>query len=66
MPLDLFYTMVQKVKNDQKLKSRGGPALMDFQHFFFLPNWLLSHCTPFGHILMQRVIDRQCSLAIKF
>ena len=28
MPLDLFYTMVQKKsKNDQKLKSRGGPAL---------------------------------------
>ena len=27
MPLNLFYTMVQKVKNDQKLKSRGGPAL---------------------------------------
>ena len=27
MPLYLFYTMVQKVKNDQKLKSRGGPAL---------------------------------------
>ena len=29
MPLDLFYTMAQKVKNDQKLKSRGGgPALI--------------------------------------
>ena len=27
MPINLFYTMVQKVKNDQKLKSRGGPAL---------------------------------------
>ena len=28
MSLYLFYTMVQKkVKNDQKLKSRGGPAL---------------------------------------
>ena len=27
MPLYLFYTMVQKLKNDQKLKSRGGPAL---------------------------------------
>ena len=26
MPLYFFYTMVQKVKNDQKLKSRG-PAL---------------------------------------
>ena len=26
MPLNLFYTMVQKVKNDQKLKSRGAPA----------------------------------------
>ena len=24
MPLYLFYTMVQKVKDDQKLKSRGG------------------------------------------
>ena len=24
MPLYLFYTMVQKVKNDQKLKSRGS------------------------------------------
>ena len=24
MPAYLFYTMVQKVKNDQKLKSRGG------------------------------------------
>ena len=24
MPLNIFYTMVQKVKNDQKLKSRGG------------------------------------------
>ena len=24
MPLYVFYTMVQKVKNDQKLKSRGG------------------------------------------
>ena len=24
MPLNLFYTMVQKVKNDQKLKSRGS------------------------------------------
>ena len=27
MPLNVFYTMVQKVKNDQKLKSRG-PALI--------------------------------------
>ena len=28
MPLNLFYTMVQKSQNDQKLKSRGGgPAL---------------------------------------
>ena len=27
MPLYLVHTMVQKVKNDQKLKSRGGPAL---------------------------------------
>ena len=29
MPLYLFYTMVQKSQNDQKLKSRGGggPAL---------------------------------------
>ena len=27
MPLYFFYTMVQNVKNDQKLKSRGGPAL---------------------------------------
>ena len=26
MPLNFFYTMVQKNKNDQKLKSRG-PAL---------------------------------------
>ena len=26
MPLYFFYTMMQKVKNDQKLKSRG-PAL---------------------------------------
>ena len=24
MPLYLFHTMVQKVKNDQKLKSRGS------------------------------------------
>ena len=24
MPLNIFYTMVQKVKNDQKLKSRGS------------------------------------------
>ena len=28
MPLNLFYTMVQKSQNDQKLKSRGGPALI--------------------------------------
>ena len=27
MPLYYFYTMVQKVKNDQKLKSRGGGVL---------------------------------------
>ena len=27
MPPDLVYTMVQKVKNDQKLKSRGGVLL---------------------------------------
>ena len=27
MPLYLLYTMVQKVKNDQKLKSRGGSCL---------------------------------------
>ena len=28
MPLNFFYTTVQKVKNDQKPKSRGGgPAL---------------------------------------
>ena len=26
MPLYVFYTMV-RIKNDQKLKSRGGPAL---------------------------------------
>ena len=27
MPLNLFYTTVQKSQNDQKLKSKGGPAL---------------------------------------
>ena len=28
IPLYFFYTMMQKVKNDQKLKSKGGgPAL---------------------------------------
>ena len=34
IPLYFFYTMVQKVKNDQKLKSRGGggvPALKPFR-----------------------------------
>ena len=32
MPLYVFYTMVQKVKNDKKLKIKGGPAL-----FVFIP-----------------------------
>ena len=27
MPLYLFYTMVQKVKNDKKTQIKGGPAL---------------------------------------
>ena len=27
MPLNFFYIMVQKSQNDQKPKSRGGPAL---------------------------------------
>ena len=33
MPLNLFYTMVQKVKNDQKLKSRGGSCLKHHHAF---------------------------------
>ena len=43
MPLNLFYTMVQKSQNDQKLKSKGGgggpalrqdPLIWVFGHFW--------------------------------
>ena len=35
MPLNLFYTMVQKGQKWPKLKSRGGPALNSIQNFIF-------------------------------
>ena len=45
MPLYLFYTMVQKSQNDQKLKSRG-PALT-----WFLFSILLSTCCSFSRFV---------------
>ena len=47
MPLNLFYAMVQKVKNDQKLKSRGGPALtLSKPGFFWAPKTKGGHIVP--------------------
>ena len=57
MPLYLFYTMVQKIKNDQKLKSRGSflklrpaggnPGLDHLQKYFFARFCFLDWTWPF-------------------
>ena len=44
MPLYFFYTMVQKVKNEQKLKWRGS-----FNHFPLLPNQMC-----YGHTISKK------------
>ena len=48
MPLYFFYTMVQKVQNDQKLKSRGGggggaAVSMNFQNLYDFAQILQRH-----------------------
>ena len=45
MPLNVFYIMVQKVKNGQKLKARG-PTL---KSRLFPVNWLAPHGRPRLH-----------------
>ena len=44
MPLYLFYTMVQKRKNDQKLKSRGGGSCLKYGVI-----WKTATCLPLGN-----------------
>ena len=45
MPFNLFYTMVQKSQNDQKLKSRG-PALKHLRQRFVARS-MLKKCAKF-------------------
>ena len=55
MPLNLFYTIVQKSQNDQKLKSRGpalrpaggDPGLDHLQKYFFASFCFLEWTWPF-------------------
>ena len=64
MPLDLFYTMVQKVKNDQKLKSKGGGGVLALTFLSLgLSLWNLAHLFIIQEVLQQvsgRLLSCNC------
>ena len=56
---NLFYTMVQKSQNDQKLKSRGGPALRGAWRDRDT-NDIFAHCSLIFYFLDFKVSNFVC------